>query len=386
MKRAITVIPTVWRQIVRAPIRTLLTVSGIAVAMFLFTSVEAMRAGVDQATRASAEDATLVVYRENRFCPFTSRLPQFYGDRIRRIEGVNDVIPMRILVSNCRASLDVVTFRGVPVDDLETTLGDAGRFVEGAPEDWRRRGDAAMVGESLAARRGVSVGDRFSAAGVTVYVAGIIQSERAQDRNVAYVQLPFLQETVMRGGTGGIVTQFNVTVDTPSRMEEIAAIIDAEFKFDEHPTSTWPEKAFVGRAVRDVVELVSFAGWVGWGSLAAVLALIANAIILAMRDRIRDQAVLQTLGYSGGLLAWMVLLEGAILGAAGGLVGGVASTILITFGRFSMAMEGVNVEIVNDPRLAVIGAGIAILLGLLAGAVPAVRAARSEITEGLRAI
>lgn len=243
-----------------------------------------------------------------------------------------------------------------------------------------------MVGESLAARRGVSVGDRFSAAGVTVYVAGIIESERAQDRNVAYVQLPFLQETVMRGGTGGIVTQFNVTVDTPSRMEEIAAIIDAEFKHDEHPTSTWPEKAFVGRAVRDVVELVSFAGWVGWGSLAAVLALIANAIILAMRDRIRDQAVLQTLGYSGGLLAWMVLLEGAILGAVGGLVGGIASTILVTFGRFSMAMEGVNVEIVNDPRLAVIGAGIAILLGLLAGAVPAVRAARSEITEGLRAI
>ena len=149
MKRAITVIPTVWRQIVRAPIRTLLTVSGIAVAMFLFTSVEAMRAGVDDATRASAEDATLVVYRENRFCPFTSRLPQFYSDRIRRIEGVNDVIPMRILVSNCRASLDVVTFRGVPIDDLETTLGDAGRFVEGAPEDWRRRGDAAMVGEGL---------------------------------------------------------------------------------------------------------------------------------------------------------------------------------------------------------------------------------------------
>lgn len=386
MNRLIAVVPTVWRQIVRTPVRTGLTVSGIAVAMFLFTSVEAMRAGVDDATQATAEDTTLVVYREDRFCPFTSRLPQFYGDRIGRIEGVETVIPMQILVSNCRASLDVVTFRGVPGDDLETTLGDAGRFIAGAPGDWRLRSDAAVVGESLAARRGVSVGDRFSAAGITVYVAGIVASERAQDRNVAYVQLPFLQETMTRGGTGGIVTQFNVTVDTPARMEEIAAVIDAEFEHDEHPTSTWPEKAFVGRAVRDVIEMVGFAGWVGWASLAAVLALIANAIILAMRDRIRDQAVLQTLGYTGGLLAWMVLLEGAILGFAGGVIGGAASTSLIAIGRFSMSMEGVNVEIVNDPRLALLGACIAILLGLLAGAVPALRAARSEITEGLRAI
>ena len=131
---------------------------------------------------------------------------------------------------------------------------------------------------------------------------------------------------------------------------------------------------------------MSFAGWVGWASLAAVLALIANAIILAMRDRIRDQAVLQTLGYTGGLRARLVRPEGAILGAAGGVIGGVASTVLISFGRFSMTMEGVNVEIVNDPRLAMIGAGSAIILGRLAGAVPAVRAARSEITEGLRAI
>ena len=111
MNRAISVIPTVWRQIVRAPIRTGLTITGIAVAMFLFTSVEAMRIGVHAATTSSAQDATLVVYRENRFCPFTSRLPQFYGDRIERIDGVRSVIPMQILVSNCRASLDVVTFR-----------------------------------------------------------------------------------------------------------------------------------------------------------------------------------------------------------------------------------------------------------------------------------
>ena len=386
MSRLLSTSPTVWRQIVRAPLRSGLTVAGIAVAIFLFTSVEAMRSGVREATTASAEDATLIVYRENRFCPFSSRLPQYYGDRIERIEGVSTVVPMQILVSNCRASLDVVTFRGIPEGDVELTLDRSTRLVEGDLETWRRRGDSALVGESLAVRRGVKVGDRFSAAGITVYVAGIVASDRLQDRNVAYVRLPFIQEAINRGGTGGIVTQFTVTVDDPTTLDTVAAAIDEAFARDEHPTSTWPEKAFTGRAARDVVELVNFAGWVGWGSLAMVLALIGNAIVLAMRDRIRDHAVLQTVGFTGGLLAWMVLLEGAILGLVGGVVGAVASVVLMTMGRFSLSMEGVNIEVAHDPDLALVGAGIAIALGLLAGAVPAFRAARAEISEGLRAV
>ncbi len=385
MTRGIAVIPTVLRQIRRAPIRSGLTIIGIAVAMFLFTSVEAMRVGVEDATTASAEDATLVVYRENRFCPFTSRLPQWYGDRIERLAGVTSVVPMQVLVSNCRASLDVVTFRGVPIDGLERSLGDGATVVDGDVAAWSRRTDAAMVGESLAARRGIKVGDRFSAAGITVFVAGILQSERAQDRNVAYVHLPFLQESMSRGGSGGIVTQFSVTVDDPARLETIAEEIDALFARDEHPTSTWPEKAFTGRAVRDIVELVGFAGWVGRGALVAVLALVANAIVLAMRDRVRDHAVMRTLGWTGGLLAWMVLLEGAILGLIGGAIGATAAALAIGWGRFSMTMEGMNVEIATDPAIAVAGAAIAVLLGMLAGAVPAIRAARGTIAQGLRA-
>ena len=61
--------PVVFRTVRRSPIRTGLTVAGIAVAMYMCTAVEAMRTGVRDATQASAEDATLVVYRENRYCP-----------------------------------------------------------------------------------------------------------------------------------------------------------------------------------------------------------------------------------------------------------------------------------------------------------------------------
>ena len=96
MSRLLRLVPVVFRTIRRSPIRSGLTITGIAMAMYLFTGVEAMRSGVNEATEAGAGDSVLVVYRENRYCPFTSRLPQWYADRIERIEGVRAAVPMQV--------------------------------------------------------------------------------------------------------------------------------------------------------------------------------------------------------------------------------------------------------------------------------------------------
>lgn len=116
---ALKYIPLVIKQVVRRRTRTLLTLLGVATAMFLFSAVQAMQKGVEDATQTTAADTTLVVYRENRFCPATSRLPEYYLDRINRIDGVQSAVPMKIEVTNCRTSLDVVTFRGVPPELFE---------------------------------------------------------------------------------------------------------------------------------------------------------------------------------------------------------------------------------------------------------------------------
>ncbi len=373
------------RRLVRRPLRTGLTVGGIALAMFLFTMIDAMRVGVREATEPGPEDRTLVVYRENRWCPFTSRLPQWYVDRISNIEGVVSAVPMAIRVSNCRASLDVVTFRGVPVDDFIARPPQGFSMLAGETERFRSRGDAALVGEPLAARRGLRVGDRFEAAGISVVVAGIFESDEPQDRNAAYVPLAFLQESASRGSTGGEVTQFNVVVDSSERLEQVAAAIDALFEHETHPTSTRPERAFVARAARDIVAMVGFASLLGWASLAAVFGLVANAMVLAMQDRVRDHAVMQTLGFTRGLLAILAACEGLLLGLLGGTLGAGLAAIVLLAGRFSIAVEGSNLELATDLGIAAVGIGLAVLVGVLAGLVPGLQSARREIVASLRA-
>lgn len=380
------VVPTVLKQIKRSPIRSTLTLSGIATAMFLFVMVESMRTGVKEATEITAGETTLVVYRENRYCPFSSRLPQYYEDRIQQIDGVGSVVPIQIHVSNCGASLDVVTFRGVPRNSIQHAIAKDGVIIDGSIADWKKRGDAALVGSGLAKRRGIKVGDRFSSAGIDVFVAGIQETSQPQDKNVAIVHLPFLQEASRKGGSGTIVTQFNVRVDKSSELGTVASNIDVAFAHDEHPTSTFPEKAFVGRAARDIVHLAEIAGILAWGALVAVFALVANAVVLAMRDRVRDHAVLQTLGYTGWLIGWMVLLEGAIIALLGGVIGGVAAFLTVYIGQFTMTMEGVNIEMATGASPAIMGVALALALGMFAALLPALRLARTDIATCFRAV
>jgi len=371
-------------QLQRHTLRTALALGGIAVAMFLWTVIRSAERGVAEATELTARDTRLVVYRENRYCPFASQLPQSYRSTIDRIPGVRSVTPVKIVVSNCRASLDVVTFRGVETTWVEQELADRARLRDGSVSDWLARGDAALVGEELAARRKLRAGDTFRSAGITVVVAGIFSSDEPQDRNAAFVHLPFLQEAAKRGGSGGIVTQFTVTVDDAAQLDSVARAIDDAFEHDQFPTSTTPEKYFVARAAQDVVHLAGFASWVAFASLIAVFALVANALALAMQARVRDTAVLEVLGFTGLLIAWMTLFEGLALAMLGGLVGAGGAWLALSTLRPAFAAEGAVIEILPSVGIVAVGLLASALVGVLAATAPAIRAARMEAAQALR--
>ncbi len=378
-------LPFTLKQITRRRVRTALTVLGVATAMFLFCVTQALQEGMREATEANAAETALIVYRENRFCPFTSKLPERYESRIAAVSGVKSVLPIKIVVSNCRASLDVITFRGVPAEKFNALVGSQLRVISGSAEEWNRRSDAALVGETLATRRGLKVGDRFDANGVVATVAGVFASDEVQDKNTAYVHLDFLQRSAA-AKTLGIVTEFLVKVDDPRKLKEVAEKIDAEFKHDTEPTQTRSEKAFVARAAGDLIELVGFTRWLGLGCVIAVLALVANTVVLSVQDRVREHAVLQTLGYTGNLIARLIVLEGALVSLIGGLLGAAGAMALLRFGAYSLTTEGTSINFHARPEIFFTGMAISVLLGIGAGLVPAWQASRRDIVESFRAV
>ena len=369
------------KQLSRHRLRTTLTVLGVASGMFLFTAVETLQRSLGAATEETAADTTLVVYRENRFCPATSQLPEHYVDEIRSIPGVREVIPIKIIVNNCGASLDVITFRGVPQGLLRKFAPEI-EIIEGSDSEWEKRDDSALIGEQFAKRRGLKPGDKFDAVGITVHVAGIIRSPFPQDNNVAYVKLDFLQQASRTGL--GIVTQFNVRVEKSGDLKPVAAAIDARFKSDQQPTDTRPEKAFFAETAGQLIELIGFTRWLGLGAVIAVIALVANAILLMVRSRVKENAVLRTLGYPGQAIMFLVLSEGGLLGFMGGLLGAGLAWGFLRWQSFTMGSEGHTLAILPEFSTALLATAAALVLGVIASIHPALVAIRQPIVKSLR--
>jgi putative ABC transport system permease protein len=116
----------------------------------------------------------------------------------------------------------------------------------------------------------------------------------------------------------------------------------------------------------------------------AVLGLIANAVLLVVRTRVREIAVLQALGYPDPAVVWLVLLEGMLLGFVGGIVGVGSAIGLLAAGRYSFGNEGQVLAV--DPNPAVLGVGLAmaVALGAAAALYPAWSAIRRPTVEALR--
>ena len=214
-------------------------------------------------------------------------------------------------------------------------------------------------------------------------VCGIVEAEGPQDRNACFVQLPFLQSANGRA-QGGEVTQFEVEVDDPRRLSEVAAAIDEHFASDATPTSTRAEKAFVARAAEDLVAIARFAGWLGLGALVAVFALVANSIVLSLEGRTREIAILQSIGFKSTAVAWTVLVESTTLAMLGSILGAGVAYAILAFGKFGLGAEGVQVEFRPSISLSLVAIGASVCVGIAAGAVPAISVARRPIVEGLK--
>ena len=380
--RVLNLITIAFKYVVRNRTRSILTVFGVATGMFLFGTIETMQDSLKNATEITANDTTLVVYRENRYCPSTSRLPEYYKDEIKKIKGVESVIPVQIVVNNCGTSLDVVVFRGIPADRINAISKNI-EVLNGSVNEWLNREDGALIGANLAQRRRLDVGDSFDAAGVTVVVSGIIRSaESSQDDNVAYVHLPFLQQASRVGL--GTVTQFLVKVSDSSLLNSVSRQIDNRFKTESEPTDTTPEKAFFASTAKELIELIGFSRWIGIASVFAVIGLIANTILIAVRSKISEHAILKTIGYSQLSISWLIISEAIILSVVGGIAGIAGASIFLHLQKITIGNEGLALAFIPSFSVWLKGFSLSLLLGIVAGVYPAWLAGRQSIASNLR--
>jgi putative ABC transport system permease protein len=178
-----------------------------------------------------------------------------------------------------------------------------------------------------------------------------------------------------------------VRVDDPARSGEVAAAIDGMFANSPYPTKTESEKAFqlgfvaMSSAILTAVKVVSTV------ILLIILLVIGNTLAMGVRERTRDFATLRAMGFRPRTVVLLVLAESSFIGLVASALGVLAAPALVNgFARLIASQFGQLPDNVMRARTLGVSALAAVLVSLLAGIVPALRAVRMSVAEGLRKV
>ena len=177
-----------------------------------------------------------------------------------------------------------------------------------------------MSARRVAARRKLDVGKTFSVGDVTVRVVGIFTSENRAEEDYVYCHLDFLQRT--RGlDLVGTVTQHEVFLADGADSAAIATQIDQLYAGGPVQTDTRTKGVFQAASLEDLIQLINLSQYLGYACLGLMAVLLATTTIMSVEDRIKEHAILQTIGFSTGRIFRLVMSECVLLSILGGAVG-----------------------------------------------------------------
>lgn len=368
----------------RKKIRTTLTIGSFAIALLLFGILAAVRLAFNQGTEVAGVDRLVVVNKTSIIQP----LPLAYRDRLLRIAGVKEVTFLNWFGGIYQdernffpqMAIDVPTYRKV-VTDIGVTDSEWNAFAAD------RQG--AIVGEDVAQRFHWKVGDHIPIKGVIFQGAwefnlyGIAKGEQAAGSVLPFLfHEDYLEERRTFGK--GTVGWYVVRIENPDNAARISKEIDTEFSNSPFETKSDSEKEFAASWAKQLGNIKLIIMSIGAVVFVTLLLVTGNTMATAIRERVRELAVLKAIGYSDRFVLWLVLAEGLAIAMFGGVLGLLAAAGIMP--GLSRALAGMLPPLVLLKRDTAIGLGLALSAGVLSTILPATSAMRLRVVDALRRV
>jgi putative ABC transport system permease protein len=376
-------LPLVLANLGRHKRRTILTITSVALALFLFASLQTVTTTI--ASAAKFGSARRLVSTSATGIVFT--LPLAYGNRLQAVHGVEAVTWANwfggkygdgkrffaTFATEPKSYLDMYPEMVVPPDQKEAFL---------------RERTAALVGKHLMETMGWRVGQNVTLQGTifpgdwTFTIRAVYTpTDPAIGDDVLMFHHDFLEERLNRPGLAG---WYIMRVDDPDHAPAIAKSIDEQFKNSSFPTKTGTEQAFNASFATMWGNVSLLMGTIGIAVVFAILLVTANAMMMSARERTREVAILKTIGFGDSALFGVVMLEAAVISVTGAIIGLGGAKLLYKTTHFNGGgfLPGFDVT----TNTLIVGSGVAIVLLVASGVVPAVRAARLPVVAALRQV
>ena len=360
--------------------RTFLTTAGITLALFLFASLRtvvttlAATAQWGGARRLVVTNATGIVFP----------LPMSYVERLRAVPGVTAVSWANWFGGRYQ---DNKRFFGQFAVDPQSYLAMYPEMVvpEDQKEEFLKDRSGALIGKRLLDVFGWRVGQNVTLQGTifpgdwTFTIRGVYTpTDKVLNDDMMLFRHDYLDERIGRAGIAG---WYIIQIDDPNNAGRIAKTIDDLFRNSSSPTKTGTEQAFNASFATMWGNVSLLMGTIGLAVVFAILMVTANAMMMSARERTREVAVLNTIGFPDRVLFGLIMAEAAVITLSGAVVGLGAAKLLYRATNFNGAGFLPGFDVATSTLL--IGVGIALLLMLASGLAPAIRAARLPIVVAL---
>ncbi|MDE3057218.1 MAG: ABC transporter permease, partial [Bacteroidota bacterium] len=315
------------KNLFRHKLRTALTMLGIAVAILAFgllrTVVTAWYAGVDASAsnRLISRDAVSFIFP----------LPYSYRDQIAKIPGVSEVSFATWFQGTYIDNRPEHFFPRMAVD-AETIFDLYPEFL--VPHDqleaFKRERNSCVIGEKAAKEFNLKIGDIITIQG-DIYpgawqfvIRGIYKpKDKTVDATQMFFHWTYLDEQLKQDSPfrAGKVGWYIIRIDKAGDAPQVSEAIDRMFENSPAKTKTETEKAFQQSFVSLSSAIVTSLEVVSYIIIGIILLVLANTIIMSARERIREYAVLKTLGFTAKHIVLLVGGESLFISLIGGAAG-----------------------------------------------------------------
>jgi putative ABC transport system permease protein len=368
---------------------SLVIVIGLAGVVAVFTALLAMATGFESTLKATGRTDVAVVMRGGSDTELNSALDRDSSDLIKQAQGVRVgaegkpvasaemMVIAELLRAGSAKDASNITLRGV--DPEAFALRPQLKIVEGRNFTTGLR--ELIVGRGVVSQfKGAELGKAIRMRGSDWTVVGIFESGDANESEL-WTDINVARTTFGRNGSSSV----RVGLDGPDALDKVKAsltgdprlTVDVLGEQDYFNGQTKEFRKTIG-VLAGVVTIIM--------ALGAVFAAL-NSMYAAVATRGKEIATLRAIGFGGLPVLLSVMIEALLLALVGGMLGALIAYVL--FNNMSVSTLGQNfTQVVFNfkvtPELVVRGLVISIVIGMIGGLLPAIRAARLPVTAGLR--
>jgi putative ABC transport system permease protein len=373
----------VWANLKRKKLRTTLSIGSFMVALFLYGLLVTIRVALSGGADLAGVDRLTVINKTSLILP----LPASYRDRLLQVPGVAGVTYASWFGGVYQ---DERNFFPQFAVDKETWFEVYSEYIlaKDQREALMRDKQGCVVGRSLAKRFKWKIGDRIPLrapiwGGTWEFnVCGIYDGNRPDaDTSQMLFRFDYLEERRAYGK--GTIGWYVVKLANPDDAVRTTRTIDEMFANSPYETLTQTEKAFALSFAKQMGNIEFLVLAIGLVVFFTLLLVTGNTMAISVRERTGELAVLKTVGFSDRGVLGLVLAESVLIAGQGGLLGlGLAKLFTL-----SGDPTGGMLPMFYLPWSSLaLGGVLALCVGAVAGALPAVAAMRLRVVDALRRV